>query len=416
MARLFTSASSEYAEYTSGSPVTAAPLTMACWFRPADDTTRSTLINLVQSADDTHRWTLEAAGNVAGDTIRYFAVAGGANSVAITTTGFTANTWHHCCAVEASSSDRRVFIDGGSKGTQTASRVPASINRITVGAFRSGASNSLHANGRIAEAAIWNVALTDSEVLALARGVHPLDMRPANLVAYWPLLGNDSPERDIHPRSALVTSFPLTLNGTTKANHAPVALHRQYRRTAGGVLVPDTSAFTATAALSVAPAVASGTAARIPPFYTGTGIVTVGATTLSASGTFVAPVYTASGSLSSGAATLAATGVFTSPAYTGSGSVSVGAATVSASATHTPPIYVGVGAFIVGAATVSGSATFTVPTYTGVGTLTVAAATTGIVGLFIIQPSIAGVEFEILTDALEYELTEEQLQYEALEN
>jgi hypothetical protein len=82
-------------------------------------------------------------------------------------------------------------------------------------------------NGRIAEAGIWNVALSDREVAALASGVHPARMRPDALVAYWPLWGDDSPELDWHPSGG--TRYPMTLTGTpTKANHAPIAISRRF--------------------------------------------------------------------------------------------------------------------------------------------------------------------------------------------
>lgn len=73
------------------------------------------------------------------------------------------------------------------------------------------------ADGRVAEAAIWNVALTASEVAALAKGVSPLQIRPASLQAYWPLIGRQSPEPD------WVGGFNLTLtNAPANAAHVPV--------------------------------------------------------------------------------------------------------------------------------------------------------------------------------------------------
>jgi hypothetical protein len=42
--------------------------------------------------------------------------------------------------------------------------------------------------GLIAEVGIWNVALTDDEVLALAKGFTPDQIRPQSLIAYLPLV------------------------------------------------------------------------------------------------------------------------------------------------------------------------------------------------------------------------------------
>jgi hypothetical protein len=73
---------------------------------------------------------------------------------------------------------------------------------------------------------IWNVALSDQEVASLAGGVHPTRMRPGALVAYWPLWGDESPAPDLHLIGG--TRYPMTLSGTTKANHAPVAMSRRF--------------------------------------------------------------------------------------------------------------------------------------------------------------------------------------------
>ena len=41
----------------------------------------------------------------------------------------------------------------------------------------------------MAEAAVWDVALNDDEVAALAHGYSPRLIRPDHLAAYWPLGG-----------------------------------------------------------------------------------------------------------------------------------------------------------------------------------------------------------------------------------
>lgn len=52
-------------------------------------------------------------------------------------------------------------------------------------------------DGDIAEAAIWNVALSDAEIAMLAKGLSPLRVRPASLVSYVPMNGAASPVIDI---------------------------------------------------------------------------------------------------------------------------------------------------------------------------------------------------------------------------
>jgi hypothetical protein len=58
------------------------------------------------------------------------------------------------------------------------------------------------------------VALTDDEAVILSLGYSPVFVRPANLVAYWPLVGRSSPEPDI------VGGYDMTLVGSpTVADH-----------------------------------------------------------------------------------------------------------------------------------------------------------------------------------------------------
>ena len=75
-------------------------------------------------------------------------------------------------------------------------------------------------SGRIAEVALWDVALSAAEVAALASGVTPLHMRPGNLVAYWPVWGLHSPEIDLTSNGN-----NMTVTGPVKAGHAPVTLY-----------------------------------------------------------------------------------------------------------------------------------------------------------------------------------------------
>ena len=69
-------------------------------------------------------------------------------------------------------------------------------------------------NGRIAEVAIWSVALTAGEHTALAAGVSPLLIRPASLLGYWPIWGTSSPEIE-----------RMAANAGTVTGTAPVSAH-----------------------------------------------------------------------------------------------------------------------------------------------------------------------------------------------
>lgn len=212
MARLFASASSQSA--ASGSaPVTAYPFSMGIWFRSSDTTNLQQLLGVGVDGSNNNYWNLFAAGQRPGDPVM-FQTRTTSNGDAISTTGYSANTWHHAMGVATSATSRAVFLDGGGKATNGTNLTPSGVDSARLSKRGDGAN---YLNGRLAEGAVWNTNLSDAEVLALARGVSPLRIRAGNLVAYWPLYGAASPEPDYGG-----TANNMTLaNSPTQADHAP---------------------------------------------------------------------------------------------------------------------------------------------------------------------------------------------------
>lgn len=212
MARAFASGSSEYL-LVNQAVVSGTPFTLACCFYPTQDTANQVLLS-VADKDDGDYHGLWASGAQAGDPLRANTWTGGADYIAETSTGFTINTWHHGCGVWAADNDRRVYIDGGSKGTNADNWTVANIDRFRISAS-ADATPFGYFDGRIAEAAVWDVALTDAEVAILAKGYSPLLVRPASLVAYWPLIRDEDQDR--------VGGYDLTaFNTPSIATHCPV--------------------------------------------------------------------------------------------------------------------------------------------------------------------------------------------------
>jgi hypothetical protein len=111
----------------------------------------------------------------------------------------------------------------GIAGTEsTGSRTVGTVNRTVIGATWISGGPGLHLNGRLAECAIWNVALTAAEIASLVKAFSPLLIRPASLVAYWPLIGRHDPE--ICPKGG----FDMTLTNTpTTAAHPRIIMPRR---------------------------------------------------------------------------------------------------------------------------------------------------------------------------------------------
>lgn len=135
-------------------------------------------------------------------------------------TSFTANVWHHLGLRKngTGATSLAVFLDGVRDAQGSSARsIQNTIQPIKIGA-RSGASG-LPFNGLIAEVAVWDVALTDLEFAALAKGGDPSAFRRDHLVGYWPLPGVAFPEIDL---SGLRNNGPQTGTVPAGTSHPPV--------------------------------------------------------------------------------------------------------------------------------------------------------------------------------------------------
>lgn len=211
MSLRFSAVSSQYLE-NSSAVLTGVTLTMCCWAKFIGAFADQTLMSLTDNSvlDNYHALMMQGGGT---DEIRARTRAGG-TADAVTSAGVSVGPWHHCAGVWIGAASRAAFLDGANKGTDVTSQTPTGINTTAIGRL-SASTPGIHADANIAEAAIWNVALTDAEIAQLALGISPLLIRPTALVAYWPIYngGADS-----------IGSFNLTaFNGPTLSDdHAPL--------------------------------------------------------------------------------------------------------------------------------------------------------------------------------------------------
>lgn len=204
------------------SPVSGGVMTLATWVLPELFANSDIFFCIGNASDHYIRLEFNSAGNVR------FKIYDGGGDQADSTTTMTLNTWHHACGVINSTSDRAVFLDGGSKGTDTALNNPTSLDRICFGA-RYLSTIGQYADCRVAEAGIWDAALSDEEVASLAEGYAPFLIKPENLVAYWPLVRDE--DQDI------VGGYDLTANNApTVTEHPPLI---KYSHPVWTVVVPS---------------------------------------------------------------------------------------------------------------------------------------------------------------------------------
>jgi hypothetical protein len=207
MARAFVTASSKY--LSTSAVIKAYPVTSSCWFNP------TTIADM----------DIFAAGNeqVGGNGYNYLQLKGADGKVTVQNfdgvnfpaakcpTVLSTGTWYHVCGMSSYSGGNvteSVFINGANKTSNTATLTNnfSGSTKTSIGVFN-GSSLSGYNNGTIADCAIWNVILTDAEVLALANGARPSTIRPLSLVGWWPLDGLQSPEPDL---SGFVNNMTLT--------------------------------------------------------------------------------------------------------------------------------------------------------------------------------------------------------------
>ena len=180
--------STQYLESTTA-VVTGLPVTFSCWVYP-------TAISRFQAAMCISR----ATGAVDQDLLRLIvyntnvieAASFQATTPTVSTTigTITANAWHHLAATFSSSGGQFVWLNGTKSSSGGNSRVPAGLDRTSIGRQIVNSTQFFPWQGRIAEAAVYSVVLDDAEIAAMADGYTPLQIRPQSLVAYYPLGGH----------------------------------------------------------------------------------------------------------------------------------------------------------------------------------------------------------------------------------
>ncbi len=162
------------------SEITGPPFTISVWIRPSYLAQKRRFTSIYRTSDN--RWWVLWMDSNSPYKIRLD--VNGYTAPIFTTTGVSSGTWHHCCAVVVSATERYVYLDGGNKGggSGLSSRTITSLNRYSLG-FPFGDSF----DGDIAELAFYKAALADEEVDRLSK-VSPLHVRPNDLAEYFRLI------------------------------------------------------------------------------------------------------------------------------------------------------------------------------------------------------------------------------------
>jgi hypothetical protein len=191
MSRSFIRLASQY--MGGAAPLTAAPLSMAAWVKPAQVTNFLDVMGLYAAGGEGAFYLDISASNgacaIAHDSSSFFSSVGSATPLP--------GQWGHICGVFASSTSRTGYWNAATTGAETTSCVPTGINRIEVGRFISNSFGSTnYFDGVIAWPCVWAGALAAADVARLATGEWPLDVRPDLSPILWSLDGESDPELD----------------------------------------------------------------------------------------------------------------------------------------------------------------------------------------------------------------------------
>ncbi len=190
--------------------ITAAPFTVAVWFKPTVGTAVRTLWSFGDTAGDSDYFRAvydETAG-------RLDFQARHVSTYTASVTGTTEGAWNHAAMVAASSTSRTAYVNGTAGTPETTSVAPVSIDAVAVGRLERAAPVH-YFGGDIAHFAIWNIALSGANISSLAAGANPQAIENANLVAYWTITGTASPEVD------LINAYELAVTGTSASADNP---------------------------------------------------------------------------------------------------------------------------------------------------------------------------------------------------
>lgn len=186
MSLVLNSADNEYV-LTNTQPLTIKPISISVWIKSVDDTNNQGIVCLGNGLDEF--LLLQLRGGITGDPASALEYAT-AWKYAESSSGYTANTWHHIAATFVSPTERSIWIDGGSKVINTDEQDVnfTLLDRIYVGTHK--VIGGAYFDGQVAEIAIWKEELTDAQILSLASGNVANNIESEHLKGYWKLVNN----------------------------------------------------------------------------------------------------------------------------------------------------------------------------------------------------------------------------------
>ena len=180
----------QYVVTTASSTLTATTMTVEAWIKPGSSPTGTEeILRLTSSSNDGCELQMNTSGiitfNSYSHNIGQWATAGGgAGSISCLD-----GNWHHIAAVTNSGGNTYLYVDGVLQSPTTNYGLDSYASNVLlyIGAHP-GPSD--YFSGQIAEARIWNVARTQSQIQSTMHTT--LTGSESGLIGYWPLNGGTS--------------------------------------------------------------------------------------------------------------------------------------------------------------------------------------------------------------------------------
>lgn len=219
MSRVLPGSSGNYLDWgASGNHnITGTQITIALWVYPTSFAATAQLLSKWNAADTAKQLQFRQATSGA---ISVYVGNGASHSLVGAIPALTINTWTHIGLSQIGSGANQAFLfkNGAKVVTGTGISLASTAQKLTMSGFSDNSASSPWA-GRGAELGMWDIGLSDAEMLALASGLPPSMFRRDHLKLYAPLFGaGGSTEADLAAGSS-----NCTVQGTVaQGNHAPV--------------------------------------------------------------------------------------------------------------------------------------------------------------------------------------------------
>jgi hypothetical protein len=171
----------------------APPFTMVGLFAINNTIDSQGLFTIYDGLNPTDRHILIARGAAVGDPIEFGSATNDGvvpTGGAISNVGYQQDVTVSVVGFSETTADRTIRLNNLGSATNTTNVPLAGINKIAIGAAVVANALSVFLSGKASECALWAAALTDAEIVSLAKGFKPTRIRPQSLVFYAPLVRN----------------------------------------------------------------------------------------------------------------------------------------------------------------------------------------------------------------------------------